>query len=241
MPSRLLLAKNGKKFFIRDITKDYHCQFGFITAADLKKKFGSVTTNKGVELNIIESQFIDLYQKIKRGPQIVAPKDIASIIIETGMNKNSVVVDAGGGSGALCLYMAHICKKVTTYELREDFTEILESNKKFLELKNVTIKNKDICDGISEKNVDVITLDLAEPWKVVSHAEKALKHGGFLVSYSPTVPQIADFINALKDTQFIHLKTKEILERLWECEERKVRPFTHMLAHTGFLTFCRRL
>ena len=242
MQSRILFAKTGKKFFVKDIESDYHCQYGFVTAADLKAKPGTtVRTNKDMELVIVKPSFIDLYQKIKRGPQIVAPKDIASIIIETGLNKDSIVVDAGGGSGALCLYLAHLCKKVTTYEVREDFTKLLETNKKFLELKNLTIKNKDIYDGISEKNIDVITLDLAEPWKAIPHAEKALKPGGFLVSYSPTIPQVSDFINALQQSKFIHLKTKEILERLWECEERKVRPFTHMLAHTGFLTFCRRL
>ena len=239
---RILLAKNSKKFFVKDISADFHCQFGFVTSADLKKKPGStVKTNKGVELKIIEPSFIDLYARIKRGPQIVAPKDIASIIVETGIGKESVVVDAGGGSGALCFYLAHICKKVTTYELREDFTKILEANKKFLGLKNITIKNKDVCDGIAEKAVDIITLDLSEPWKAIIEAEKALKPGGFLVSYSPTIPQVADFIQALNKTEFIHIKTKEILERLWECEERKIRPFTHMLAHTGFLTFCRRL
>ena len=45
----ILLSKEGKKFFVKDINADYHCQFGFVTAADLKKaKPGTaVKTNKG--------------------------------------------------------------------------------------------------------------------------------------------------------------------------------------------------
>jgi len=239
----ILLSKEGKKFFVKDINADYHCQFGFVTAADLKKaKPGvEVKTNKGESLVVLKPTFIDLYQKIKRGPQIIAAKDIGSIIAETGINKTSIAVDAGGGSGALCFFLANICKKITTYEIREDFTKLLEENKKFLSAKNITIKNKNIYEGIDEKNIDLITLDLPEPWLALKHAEKALVPGGFLISYSPSIPQVSDFVAALKGTPFIHLKTKEVLERKWEIEERKIRPFTQMLGHTGFLTICRKM
>src|SRR3989344_3575950 len=156
----ILLSKSGRKFFVKDITADYHCQFGFVSAADLKKaKPGAtVTTNKGETLTILKPSFIDLYQKIKRGPQIVSQKDIGAILAETGINKTSTSVDAGGGSGALSFFLAHICKKVTSYELREDFTKLLKANKAFLNSKNLTIKNKNIYDGIDEKNLNLITL-----------------------------------------------------------------------------------
>lgn len=243
MIHKILLADTGKKFFVKDLRQDFHTQFGFVAASDLKKaKPGSIVkTNTGKELIVLEPQFIDLYQKIARGPQIIAPKDIGTIIAETGIGKNSFVVDAGGGSGALAFFLANICKKVTTYEIRPDFADILEKNKKFLGMKNITIKNSSVYDGIDEKNVDLITLDLPEPWKAVPHAEKALKPGGFLVSYSPTIPQVADFIAAVKKSKaLLVLKTKEVIERKWEIEERKIRPFTKMLAHTGFLVFCRK-
>ncbi len=240
---KILLTKTGRKFFVKDVEHDFHCQYGYVKANELKKaKAGDrLKTNTGNELLVAEPQFIDLYQKIKRGPQIIAPKDIGSIIAETGINKNCVVVDAGGGSGALCFFLANICKKVITYEVREDFVEILKKNKEFLSLKNITIKNKDIYNGIDEKKLDLITLDLPEPWKVIGHAEKALKPGGFLVSYSPSIPQVSDFAEAVKKSELIVLKTKEVLERKWEFDERKIRPYTKMLAHTGFLTFCRKV
>jgi tRNA (adenine57-N1/adenine58-N1)-methyltransferase catalytic subunit len=241
---KILMTKSGKKFYVKDISKDYHTQFGFVTAKQLKNAVAgrSVNTNTGTELRVIVPEFIDLYKKIARGPQIIAPKDIGTIIAETGVSKTSEIVDAGGGSGALAFFLANICKKVTTYEIRKDFSDILKKNKKFLGIKNITIKNKDIYAGIAEKNLDIISLDLPEPWLVLPHASKALKPGGFLVSYSPSIPQMADLVEAVKKTDtLIHIKTKEIIERMWEIDGRKIRPHTKMLAHTGFLTFCRKV
>ena len=186
--------------------------------------------------------FIDLYRKIKRDAQIIPLKDIGLVVAETGINGKSKVVDAGSGSGAVACFLANIVKDVTTYEIREDFIEIVKNNIKFLNLKNIKIRNKNIYDGISEKNVDLVVLDLPEPWKALESAEKALKVGGFLVSYSPTITQVSDFVNALRDNNnFAYLKTSEIIERDWEVDGRKVRPRSQAIGHSGFLSFARRI
>jgi len=242
MANRILITKEGKRYFVKDISKDYHMEYGFISKADLKKKQGQVKTNTGTELGIFEPSFSDLYRKIKRGPQIIARKDIGLIMAETGIGKNSIILDSGAGSGALCCYLANYAKKVTAYEIREDFLNISKYNAEFLGLKNLTIKNKDIYQGIDEKNLDLITLDLPEPWNVVEHASKALKSGGYLVSYSPTIPQAMDFANAILERKdFAIIKTSEVIEREWEMEGRKVRPKSRMIGHTGFLTFARKI
>ncbi len=240
---KILTTKEGKTFYIKDTSKDFHCQFGFVKKADLKKKDGSVIkTNTKKELIIFTPSFIDSYKRIKRGPQIITRKDAAMIIAETGINKDSKVVDAGAGSGALACFLANICKEVTTYEIRKDFTKIAEKNKEFLELKNLKIKNKDIYKGITEKNIDLVTLDLPEPWEAINSAKKALKAGGFLVSYSPTIPQVMDFVSAIdKDKGFQHIKTVELILREWEIQDRKVRPKTTQTVHTGFLSFIRKI
>jgi len=240
---KIIISKEGKTFYIRDTSKDYHCQFGLIKAKDLKRKDGSVIkTNTKKELIIFSPSFIDSYKKIKRGAQIITRKDASIIIAETGVNKDSKVVDAGAGSGALACFLANICKEVTTYDIRADFIKIVKQNKEFLNLKNLKIKNKNIYDGITEKNIDLMTLDLPEPWKAIETIEKALKVGGFLVSYSPTIPQVMDFVNALNSNKkFLHIKTIELIQREWEVEERKVRPKTTQTVHTGFLSFARRI
>ena len=240
--AKVLMNKLGKRFLVKDTDKDMHTQFGYFKKEDLKAKNGRIKTNTGKEFAIFSPFFIDLYKKIKRDAQIIPLKDIGLIVSETGVNNKSKVVDAGAGSGALACFLANIAKEVTTYEIREDFIKIVESNIKFLSLKNIKIKNKNIYDGIDEKNVDLITLDLPEPWKALESADKSLKAGGFLVSYSPTIPQVMDFVNYLrKNENFAYLKTSEIIEREWEVEERKVRPRSQAIGHSGFLSFARKI
>ena len=237
---KILFTKQGEKIYVKDSSKDFHTKHGYIKKQDLKKT--KATTNTGKKFYIVNPSFIDLFKKIKRAPQIIPLKDIAAIITETGINKESIVVDAGSGSGALSCFLANIVKKVYTYEIREDFIEVVKRNKEFLNLKNLIIKKQNIYEKLSEKNIDLITLDLPEPWKALNNTEKALKKGGFLVSYSPTIPQISDFVKEVKKNKnFIFIKTIEIIERNWEVDERKIRPKSQAIGHSGFLTFARRV
>lgn len=241
--SKILYTKEGRKFFVGDITKDYHCQYGVIKSKDLKKKPGSkIKSNTNKEFVLLTADFMDTYRRIRRSAQIVTFKDIGAMIAYTGINKESIAVDAGAGSGALACYLAHICKEVTTYEIRDDFYEIVKENKEKLGLTNLKIKKKDIFRGIDEKDVDLITLDLPDPWNAIGVADKALRIGGFLVSYSPTIPPVMDFVNTVrKKGNFIHQRTIELIKREWEVEERKVRPITTQNVHTGFLSFFRKI
>src|SRR3989338_4444417 len=85
MTSKLLISREGNQFFVKDISKDYHCQYGFVSTSDLAKKDGSIIkTNTGKELTLFSPSFIDLYTRIKRAPQIITRKDIGMIIAETG-------------------------------------------------------------------------------------------------------------------------------------------------------------
>lgn len=241
---KILIAEKGKKFYLRELDQDFHTQFGFVKKEDIKKsKDGEIlTTNMKKELSIFSPSFIDGYEKIKRLAQIVPLKDIGAIIAYTGVNKKSKIADAGSGSGALACFLANLVKEVTTYDIREDHLAVVKKNIEFLGLKNIKTKNKDIYGCIDENDIDLLTLDLPEPWKALQSAEKALKTGGFIVSYSPTTPQTADFVNAVNENKkFIHVKTMEINEREWEIEGRKVRPKSQSIGHSGFISFVRKI
>ena len=237
--AKVLISKHDK-FFVKDLSNDFHTKHGFFKKGDFKK--AKIKSNTGKEFSVFDPYFIDLYRKIKRDAQIIPLKDIGLIVAETGINSSSKVVDAGAGSGALCCFLANIVKDVVTYEIREDFIKIVKKNIEFLDLKNIKIKNKDIYEGIDEKNIDLIVLDLPEPWKAIDAARKSLKIGGFLVSYSPSIPQTTDFvIDINKDKDFVHVKTSEIIERNWEIDGRKVRPLSQQIGHSGFISFVRRI
>jgi len=185
---------------------------------------------------------IDFLKKAKRGPQVILPKDAGLIVSVTGCSPEWKVVDAGTGSGFLAIFLGNLGCKVYTYEKEKRFYDIAKKNIKNSGLKNIKIKNSDITKGIKERNLDMITLDMKNPEKVIKHAYKSLKSGGWMVIYSMHIEQIQKVWKELKKYDFEKPKILENLQREWQIEGRTfTRPKTHMLAHTGFLTFVRKI
>ena len=237
----LIETNSGKKYLVKDPAEDYHTSFGIISSKDLKGKKSKIKSSTGKEFLLLDASFPDLWEQFQRGPQIMLQKDIGLLIAKTGINKNSEVVDAGGGSGSLCLSLANICKKVTVYEIHPEHHKVVQKNIALTGMNNVTLKHDDISKGIKEKELDLITLDLPEPWQVIKHAEKSLKEGGYLVIYLPNLIQMHKFLGSVKGTSFKVLETVELLERRWVINEQIMRPDFEMLGHTGFMTFCRKI
>ena len=72
------------------------------------------------------------------------------------------------------------------------------------------------------------------------HAALALRPGGIIVGYSPSIMQVTQFRDALDASGFMLAETIEVLHRGWHIEGAAVRPDHRMVAHTGFLTTARR-
>ena len=232
-----------KKYYVDDLKKDFSTQYGIISKKDLKKKPGTIVkSSMDKEFIILDADFIDEYKRIKRTSQIMILKDIGHIISYTGINNKSKVVDAGTGCGANAIYLAHICKEVTSYDINPENVKVAKENIKNLGMKNIKVKEKSIFSGIDEKDVDLIVLDLPTPWNAIKAAEKSLRVGGYLVCYNPQITQTADFVNAvMANERFICEKTIELIERSWKIDGRVARPRSGGIGHTGFLTFVRRV
>ena len=132
---------------------------------------------------------------------------------------------------------------VTGYEIRADFAERARANvEAFLgQEQPYSVLERDVYLGIEAEGLDRVVLDLAEPWQVVAHAERALAPGGILLAYLPTINQTAELRGVLDRSGFAMAETFEILRRTWHIEGRSVRPDHRMVAHTGFITFARLL
>ena len=235
MSDKIILDKKGNKWFWR--SGDLHISDGVVKAAKIKT--GKITTHLGKELLCLPADFLDKTEKITRGPAIMAKKDIGVILANIPLDKNTKIVDAGAGCGMLAAFLARHSDKVTSYESNEKHATIAKKNWKLLEVE-VKLKNKDIYQGIDERNVDVITLDLQSPENVLSHAEKSLKIGGYIVIFSPHISQVQEVIRRAKES-FLHLKTIELIERKWIVEDLRLRPEHMGLLHTGFITFLRKV
>jgi len=243
----LLYLSQRKTYLVKvEAGKSFHTHKGFIKFDDLiGKDYGSsVLSNLGVEFMAIKPLLRDFVMKSVRKTQITYPKDIALIVVFSGIGPGSRVVEAGTGTGALTTALAHYVKpdgKVYSYEIREEFLKTAEKNLKRAGLIDfVELKNRDVTAGIDESDIDSVILDLATPWLVVPHAYNALKPCGTLVSFSPTIDQIVKTVEALNENGFVDMETVECLMHGMQTERGKTRPQTLMTGHTGYITFARK-
>jgi len=226
--------------------KSFHTHKGYIKFDDLiGKDYGStVLSSLGFEFIALKPLLRDYIMKSARQTQITYPKDIALMIMFSGIGPGSHVVEAGTGTGALTTALAHYIKpdgKIYSYEIREEFQKTAEKNLRRAGLIDfVELKNKDVTVGIDESDVDSVILDLAVPWLVIPHAHTALKPCGTVVSFSPTIDQVVKTVEAMKENSFVDVETVECLMRGMQVERGKTRPQTLMTGHTGYITFGRK-
>ena len=218
---------------------DVHTLFGKILEADVVKG-GVVKSHLNKEFVVFDASFADRVEKISRGPAVISKKDVGNILVTTGINKDSRVVDVGTGSGMLALHLAHISSLVTSYEKSKEFYDIAMKNAEKLGVK-VVVKNKDVFGGIEERDVDVVTVDLKEPWLLLAQVASVLRSGGFCVAYLPHVHQVQQLCGEAEKQGFLVQKVSEMIERDWVIDGLRSRPESTGILHTGFLVFLRKV
>jgi len=200
----------------------------------------------GATYRAVRPSLSDLLTTLHRGAQIVTAKDAAQILLLAGVAPGGRVAEAGSGSGALTLVLASAVGPgghVLSCDRRPEFLENARSNVARAGWGDrVEFRRRDVAlEGWGEDGFTSVVLDLAEPWQVVTHAEKALVPGGIFLAYLPTINQTAELRGALERSAFAMAETFEILRRTWHIEGRSVRPDHRMVAHTGFITHARLL
>jgi tRNA (adenine57-N1/adenine58-N1)-methyltransferase len=188
-----------------------------------------------------------LIPNLPRQAQVIYPKDIGSILVWADILPGSTVVESGVGAGALTVALLRALGpsgRLISYELREDFARMARENvaRYYGAAEHWSLKLGDVAEGLDETEIDRVILDLPEPWKVTERAWTALKPGGILLSYLPTVIQVKTLVDSLRDHGgFAAIETFETLFRYWHIKEMSMRPQHRMVAHTGFITVARRL
>jgi tRNA (adenine57-N1/adenine58-N1)-methyltransferase len=205
----------------------------------------TVRSTRGARYTVVRPTLAEVVLKMPRGAQVIYPKDLGPILILADIFPGARVLESGLGSGALSMTLLRAGAEIFGYEIREDFAERAQANVAgFLgagALDRYHVEVRDIYEGIATGDLDRIVLDLPEPWQVVAHAEAALRPGGILVSYLPTITQVATLRETLNRSGFGMAETVEVLQRTWHIEGQSVRPDHRMVAHTGFLTSARLL
>ncbi|HUX04182.1 MAG TPA: tRNA (adenine-N1)-methyltransferase [Acidimicrobiales bacterium] len=192
---------------------------------------------------VLRPSLSDVVLKMPRGAQVIYPKDLGTILMQADIGPGMRVLEAGVGSGALSMTLLRAGAKITAYEIREDFAFQAKRNVVDMLGEDIAydVQIRDVTLGIDERDLDRIVLDMPEPWAVVEHAEVALRPGGIMLAYLPTINQTQLLRETLRKFSFGLEETVEILRRTWHIDGRSVRPDHRMVAHTGFLTSARRL
>ncbi len=206
-----------------------------------------VRTTRGEPFLLVRPTLAEFVLEMPRGAQIIYPKDLSAILLAADVYPGAAVLEAGTGSGALTMTLLRAvgpAGRVYSYEVRPEFARRASQNiAAYLgPQEHLVLRQHDVYAGIPDAPLDRIILDVPEPWRVVPHAALALRPGGVLLSYVPTVPQAAQMVEELRRSgQFALIETFETLVRSWEIAGPSVRPAHRMVAHTAFITTARRV
>ena len=227
--------------------KEFHSHKGAVSHDSvIGQPEGKVSQdNSKASYLVIRPTLSELILKMPRGAQVIYPKDLGPILMIADIFPGARVFETGVGSGALSMTMLRAGAHITGYELREDFAQRAQEHvstilgEEVLDRYDVQLRSS--YDGIDETGFDRAVLDLPEPWEVIPHLATALRKGGIVVAYTPSVMQVARFRDALKEHGFVMAETTEFMQRGWHVKDQAVRPDHRMVGHTGFLTSARLL
>ena len=227
---------------------EFHSHAGVLRHADVLGQEEGVTvrTTLGARFVALRPTLSEYVLEMPRGAQVIYPKDLGPILMLADVAPGTRVLESGVGSGALTMTLLRAVGPtghVAGYELRDDFAARARRNvERFLGADvPLTLEVRDVYDGIDEEHLDRVILDLPEPWRVVKHAATALRPGGILVAYLPTIGQVARLREELAESAFGMAESLEVMHRGWHVDGQSVRPNHRMVAHTGFLTHARLL
>lgn len=239
----LVTLESGKQFHSHMGTLEHDAVIGELEGV-------RVQASKGGRLLAVRPTLSDFVLKMKRGAQVVYPKDVGLILVYADIYPGASVLEAGTGSASLTLALTRAVGesgRVVSYELRQDHHDRATANvAAWFEgiggvPANLDLRVGDVFEDVAGKTFDRMVLDMPEPWQAVGTTTAALTAGGIICCYLPTIPQVQQTVAALRSSGFGLIETLEGLVRTWKIEGQSVRPDHRMVAHTGFLVIARKL
>ena len=254
LDNTVVVLKNNKHKHLAVLKDDqeFVSQNGVIKFNDIRELPSTVTSSKNHEYYVYIPSFDEFILLMKRGPQIIYPKDIGAILIAGNISKNSNILEIGTGSGALTLYLNLILdKKSQLFTLDENeknqrraqkTIERFVASSKINNLVDVIYINSKLSafafNDLADK-VDTIITDIPEPWEFF--LKNQIKQNLNWVSYLPSISQVEKIVTKLRENNFVNIKITETLNREWIVDKKIVRPKNEMVGHTGFVVGARYL
>lgn len=242
----LLLTTDAKRYLVRvEAGRRLHTHLGiFDHQAMIGSPLGSLIHSQvGQPALVLEPGLSDLMLHLRRGTQIIYPKDAAYLTQRLNLRAGSRVIEAGTGSGGLTTALAWAVAPhgmVYTYETRPEIHQMARANLERVGLLSfTTMHQEDIEGGMREHGVDAVFLDVREPWRHLEAVTAALRPAGFFASLLPTTNQVSDLLVGLETHGFVDVAVEELLLRAYKPIPDRLRPDEAMIGHTGFLISAR--
>lgn len=250
--NRLIIISSGSKKYLSVITKgqEFITNEGKIDFDKIEKIPSNIQSSTGKEFLVYAPSYREFILLMKRGPQIIYPKDLGSIIISANINSNSNVLEIGTGSGALTLFLALLLgtnskfysldvNKKNQYRAKKTISRYLSiySSNFF---KDIHFINEDLSNfkiDFIPFTFDTIITDVPEPW--IFFENNIIKNDLHWVSYLPSISQVSKISEVLDENNFRDIEIKEVLEREWTVRGKISRPKHSMVGHTGFIVSAR--
>ena len=244
----LLLDRKYRRYLQKLEAKGaFHTHLGSVLHTSIiGQEVGSRIQVAGHKFLALRPTLAEFIVESRRVTQIIYPKDIGAILVAADVFPGAKILEAGLGSGAMTMALLRAVGstgQVFCYEVQEDTINkaIRNIHAAVPETENLTVRSVNLYDGIQDKALDRVVLDVPEPWEAVGHAAEALLPGGIFLSYLPTVLQVHRLVEALnQEPRFDLVENFEVLHRPWHVTRRSVRPVHRMVAHTAFLTTARK-
>ena len=207
-----------------------------------------VTSPQGEEFFLVRPTLARWIESMPRFATTIYPKEAGPILLYADVFPGARVLEAGLGSGGLSLALLRAIGpsgRLFSYDKRDRSLQQGVANvaQWFGEAPSThTIREADVYEGIPDLDLDRVILDVPEPWQVVPHTQHALRRGGILSAFTPSITQAHAFGNALRDSgRFADLLMLETIQRPWKVGRRSVRPENQSTPNTGFVTFARHV
>lgn len=253
----IIIEPKGKKHFLRlrSGNKFHHTRLGHVTHDAI---IGSppgvlLQSDLGFDAVCLRLTFEDyILKELRRRTSIIHPKDLATLLVRGDLFPGARVLEAGTGSGATSVTLLRYLGpsgELISYERREEFVELaLENIERAHQLygdpgTKHSVRVRDIYEeGIEESDLDTVLLDVPEPHRAAQSVLEALRPGGTLLCWLPTVTQIYLLVRQLQQEPcWAVVETRETLERNWQVARNAMRPYHRMIGHTGFWIRARKL
>ncbi|MFX0122085.1 MAG: tRNA (adenine-N1)-methyltransferase [Candidatus Hodarchaeota archaeon] len=212
------------------------------------RSYGDLLKKEKKKFLLLKPSIRDYLHQFRLKTQIIYADDCAIACSLANLTSGMKVGEAGTGSGALTLFLAHLVHPtghVFSYDINADHIANAQKNLKMTGLSDhITFKIHDIRSPLEEREFDAFFLDFSTPFEAIDNIASVLKNSGHLVCFVPNWGQVEETVAQIrKNPFFFHSQTFEISRRNFIVNPDKhiMRPVFRDLVYSGILIHAIRI